>query len=98
MACFVRMLDVPLMTAADNRGLPDDRVPDCLRYCPRVGAGYGVEIPPKVVSDLIYQRKVDVHACPVVAGRRLVPRNLLPAVLQALRERGVIPERKEVPK
>jgi hypothetical protein len=54
---------------------------------------YGVEVPPKLISDLLYQRKVDVHTCPVVAGRRFVPRSLLPEILRALRERGLtIPE------
>ena len=54
---------------------------------------YGLEVSPKIISDLLYQRKVDVHSCPVVAGRRLVPRGLLPAILRALRERGLmIPE------
>jgi hypothetical protein len=57
---------------------------------------YGVEVPPKIISDLLYQRKVDVHTCPLFAGRRLVPRGLLPAVLKALRERGLaIPETQE---
>jgi hypothetical protein len=55
---------------------------------------YGVAgVAPKIISDLLYQRKVDVHTCPVVAGRRLVPRGLMPDVLRALRERGLaIPE------
>jgi hypothetical protein len=41
---------------------------------------------PKDISDLFYQRKLDVDRCPIVGGRRLVPEDYLPeikAVLQA---------------
>jgi hypothetical protein len=54
---------------------------------------FGVEVPPKVISDLLYQRRVDIRNCPVIGGRRLVPRGLMPDVLRALRARGLdIPE------
>jgi hypothetical protein len=52
----------------------------------------GVQVNPRIISDLLYQRRLDVRNCPMIGGRRLVPRDLMPAVLHALRERGVIPK------
>jgi hypothetical protein len=49
----------------------------------------GIPVSPKAVSDLLYQRRVDVRRCPMLGGRRLVPRDLLPEVIRILRERGV---------
>lgn len=45
-------------------------------------------IPPKVLSDLFYQRHLDDSVCPVIAGRRLIPASYLPEIEAALRERG----------
>lgn len=45
-------------------------------------------IPPRRISDLFYQRKLDDDVCPVVAGRRLIPVEYLPVVEAALRSRG----------
>ena len=49
---------------------------------------FGVVVTPRTISDLLYQRKIDLRDCPVVAGRRLVPPSLVPAILRALKERG----------
>jgi hypothetical protein len=43
---------------------------------------------PKDISDLIYQRKVDTSRCPVIAGRRLIPPDLLGEIEAALRAAG----------
>jgi hypothetical protein len=46
---------------------------------------------PKDISDLLYQRKVDTSRCPVVAGRRLIPLELLGEIEAALRAAGRLP-------
>jgi hypothetical protein len=51
---------------------------------------YGVAVPPRILSDLIYQRLLPVNRCPIVGGRRLIPLDLLPAIEAKLRERGNI--------
>jgi hypothetical protein len=48
---------------------------------------HGVVVPPRVLSDLIYQRILPVDHCPIVGGRRLIPMDLLPAIEAKLRER-----------
>ena len=53
---------------------------------------YGVQVNPKAISDLLYQRKLDVRVCPMFGGRRFVPRDLLPTVVRLLRERAVVIE------
>jgi hypothetical protein len=45
-------------------------------------------VPPRVISDLFYQRVLNDAQCPVVGGRRLIPVDYLPAITAALRERG----------
>ena len=58
-----------------------------------IEAQLGVEVSPRVISDLLYQRKLDIRKCPVLGGRRLIPRSYLPAIVDALRTRGVISDR-----
>lgn len=48
----------------------------------------GVPIPPRIISDIIYQRKVDVRDCPIIAGRRLVPRSLIPEFVRVIQRRN----------
>lgn len=43
-----------------------------------VGRRYGV--PPRVISDLFYARKLDDRRCPIVGGRRLIPEDYLPEI------------------
>lgn len=45
---------------------------------------------PKQISDLLYQRELRDDLCPIVAGRRLIPRSYLPTVASVLAERGFI--------
>jgi len=35
---------------------------------------------PKEISDLFYQRKLDGERCPIVGGRRLIPKDYLPEI------------------
>ncbi len=51
-----------------------------------VGRRYGV--PPRVISDLFYARKLDDRRCPIVGGRRLIPEDYLPEIESALRAAG----------
>jgi hypothetical protein len=54
-----------------------------------IGEKLGVEVNPRLISDLLYQRKLEVRDCPVLGGRRLIPRDHLPAILRILQERGL---------
>ena len=45
---------------------------------------------PKHISDLLYQRELRDDLCPIVAGRRLIPRGYLPEILKALIKRGMV--------
>jgi hypothetical protein len=43
---------------------------------------------PKVMSDLFYLRKLNDEVCPVVGGRRLIPKSYLPVIEATLRDLG----------
>jgi hypothetical protein len=45
---------------------------------------------PKSISDLLYQRELQDELCPIIAGRRLIPRTYLPAVRRELLKRGLL--------
>jgi hypothetical protein len=45
---------------------------------------------PKHISDLFYQRELRDDLCPIVAGRRLIPRAYLHEILKALIKRGMV--------
>lgn len=45
---------------------------------------------PKHISDLLYQRELPDDLCPIVAGRRLIPRAYLPQIHEALVNRGLL--------
>ena len=47
-------------------------------------------VKPKHISDLLYQRELRDDLCPIVAGRRLIPRGYLPEILKALIKRGMV--------
>ena len=47
-------------------------------------ARHGIDVSPRVVSDLLYQRRVDVGRCPIVGGRRLIPRDYVDVIIEAL--------------
>jgi hypothetical protein len=50
-------------------------------------------IPPRLISDLFYARKLDDSRCPIVGGRRLIPRDYVAQVKAALRAAGRLQER-----
>ncbi len=45
---------------------------------------------PKHISDLLYQRELRDDLCPIIAGRRLIPRGYLPEILKALIKRRMV--------
>lgn len=49
---------------------------------------FGVMILPKVVSDLFYFGHCNTTYCPVIGGRRLIPRDYKEQVVWALRRTG----------
>ena len=42
---------------------------------------------PRDISDLFYQRLLRDDSCPIVGGRRLIPRTYVPVIEAALRDR-----------
>ena len=50
----------------------------------------GQEVLPRAISDLFYNRVLSDERCPILGGRRLIPRDYVPEVERVLRERGVI--------
>jgi hypothetical protein len=49
---------------------------------------HGADVTPRQVSDLLYRREIPIERCPIVGGRRLIPREMVPTILAALRRRG----------
>lgn len=47
-----------------------------------------LDVPPRVISDLFYARKLDDTVCPIVSGRRLIPDSYVPVVEQVIRDRA----------
>ena len=45
---------------------------------------------PKQISDLLYHRVLRDDLCPIVGGRRLIPRSYLPKVLDVLIKQGFV--------
>lgn len=41
--------------------------------------------PPRAITDLIYERRVDVSQCPMQGGRRLIPRDMLSDIATLLK-------------
>jgi hypothetical protein len=42
-------------------------------------------VPPRVISDLFYRRRLDDARCPILGGRRLIPSDYLSEVERVLR-------------
>ena len=40
---------------------------------------------------LFYRRRLDDNRCPVICGRRVIPDDYIPAIIQALRDQGILP-------
>jgi hypothetical protein len=55
-----------------------------------LSARYAGVIRSRDITDLFYKRLLDDDVCPVVGGRRLIPRSYVPEVVDALRKQGRI--------
>lgn len=60
-----------------------------------LGAKLGKDVSSRVISDLFYKRILSDERCPILGGRRLIPRDYVPEIERALRERGSIPSHTE---
>ncbi len=61
-----------------------------------IGERIGREVPPRVISDLFYKRVLSDERCPILGGRRLIPRDYIPEVERVLKDRGLgLPENRE---
>lgn len=52
----------------------------------------GVSVRPRTLSDLFYRREFPDTLAPIVGGRRLIPRDSLPSILNVLKRRGELPD------
>jgi len=52
----------------------------------------GQDVRPRWITTLFYDRALRDDLCPIVAGRRLIPRSYLPMIVMAMRRRGWITE------
>jgi len=50
----------------------------------------GVAVKPRQITTLFYERELRDDLCPIVGGRRLIPRSYLPMIASAIRRRGWI--------
>jgi hypothetical protein len=55
------------------------------------GVARHLGVPPRVISDLFYARRLDDKLCPIVGGRRMIPPELLGEIEAALRASGRLP-------
>jgi hypothetical protein len=49
----------------------------------------GIAIRPQDITNLFYRRELRDDACPIVGGRRLIPRDHLAMIGKQLRQRGL---------
>ena len=59
-----------------------------MEYLSVSGAARRLGAKPKDISDLFYRRALRDDICPIVAGRRLIPRDYLDRVALALKRAG----------
>ena len=59
-------------------------------------AEHGCTISPRTISDLFYRRELRDDLCPIVGGRRLIPRHYVCEIERALRRHHVICPRRGV--
>jgi hypothetical protein len=57
---------------------------------------YGLTVHPQDLSNLFYRRELRHDLCPIVGGRRLIPRDYLPLIAATLQQRGNQGQRGEV--
>jgi hypothetical protein len=53
-----------------------------------------IGVKPRMISDLFYARQLSAERCPIVAGRRLIPRDYLPEIAAVLASSGSNKERR----
>lgn len=46
-------------------------------------------VKPAAVTQLFTERKIPDNSCPIISGRRLVPVDLVPRILDELKRKGV---------
>ncbi len=51
-----------------------------------------IGVPPRIVTDLFYLRRLNVDICPIMGGRRLIPPAYVGEIERVLRERGHLKE------
>jgi hypothetical protein len=47
---------------------------------------------PRDISALLYNRELSDESCPIVNGRRMIPRELLPTIREKLTAKGKLPQ------
>jgi hypothetical protein len=78
-----------LAEAVSNAGTPS-QIAERIRH---VGMEW---VQSRHISDLIFQRRLDLEQCPVVAGRRLIPLSMIPEIMRLLQARRRRVVRREV--
>jgi hypothetical protein len=58
-----------------------------------IASELGVPVHPKILSDGFYQGVLDSTCCPVVGGRRLIPREQVPRIIETLQHAGKLKRR-----
>lgn len=51
-----------------------------------------LDIPPAKITGLFYRRALDVRRCPLIGGRRMIPREYVGEIAAVLIARGMKPE------
>jgi hypothetical protein len=49
-------------------------------------------LPPRTVTNALYDRRLDAAQCPIVGGRRLIPTGYVPEIRRILKPEGAAPE------
>lgn len=52
-----------------------------------LSAQMGEVVRPRDISELFYRRRLEDERCPIVGGRRLIPRDYLSTIASALKDR-----------
>jgi hypothetical protein len=47
-------------------------------------------VSPPIITNLFYYRKLDVNRCPIVGGRRLIPKDYVGIIEEKLRSIGLL--------
>lgn len=53
-------------------------------------------VPPHVITNLFYRHALDGEKCPIVSGRRIIPRSYVPQIVRVLRAKGYLPTEEKV--